>query len=185
MATFAIGDIHGNDAALADLMGQLEPLIQPEDTVVFLGDYIDRDPCAKQCIERILAFEHTWPAMVVLLLGNHEYSLLKTFRDFTEHSWLIAMDAWPTIASYSAAAAHVLRREADNAGSKLYTQECALPYEVFFDAMPHTHLAFFERLKPYYQTRDALCVHAGIEPGGGPIPTAESFITHGASDGVH
>src|SRR5688572_5492896 len=123
MATFAIGDIHGNDSALADLVGQLEPLIRPEDTVVFVGDYIDRGPCSKQCIERILAFEQSCPATVVTLLGNHEYSLLKTLRDFTEHSWLIAMEAWPTIASYSATAAQILRSEAEKAGGKLYTQE--------------------------------------------------------------
>ena len=169
MATFAIGDIHGNEATLADLLGQLEPLIRPEDTVVFVGDYIDRGPCSKQCIERILAFEQTCPATVVALLGNHEYSLLETLHDFTTHSWLIAMDAWPTIASYSKSAAQILRQEAEKAGGRLFTEEYRLPYELFFDAVPAAHLTFFRALKAYCRTPDGLCVHAGIDPRDGAI----------------
>ena len=41
--TFAIGDIHGDLAALAKLFERL-PGLTTADTVVFLGDYIDRGP---------------------------------------------------------------------------------------------------------------------------------------------
>ena len=41
MSTIAIGDIHGNSAALDDLLDQLAGRLHPHDTVVFLGDYID------------------------------------------------------------------------------------------------------------------------------------------------
>ena len=41
--TFAIGDIHGDLAALATLFERLPDLVAG-DTVVFLGDYIDRGP---------------------------------------------------------------------------------------------------------------------------------------------
>jgi len=44
MATIAIGDIHGNLAALQDLLGQLQHEADRGDAVVFLGDYIDRGP---------------------------------------------------------------------------------------------------------------------------------------------
>ena len=37
----AIGDIHGMLHKLTGLMRQISP--QKEDTIVFLGDYIDRD----------------------------------------------------------------------------------------------------------------------------------------------
>jgi calcineurin-like phosphoesterase family protein len=42
MSTIAIGDIHGNLAALLDLLGQLSAEVGRGDVVVFLGDYIDR-----------------------------------------------------------------------------------------------------------------------------------------------
>jgi len=44
MSTIAIGDIHGNLRALEDLLNRIVPHIGSDDTVVFLGDYIDRGP---------------------------------------------------------------------------------------------------------------------------------------------
>ena len=54
MATVAIGDIHGNREALEDLLARLEVALQTYDTVMFLGDYIDRGSDSKGCIDRIL-----------------------------------------------------------------------------------------------------------------------------------
>ena len=53
MSTIAIGDIHGNLAALLDLLEQLSDNVDREDVVVFLGDYIDRGPDSRGCVERV------------------------------------------------------------------------------------------------------------------------------------
>jgi serine/threonine protein phosphatase 1 len=66
------GDIHGNFRALDDLLGKISQEIGSGDTVVFLGDYIDRGPDSKGCIQRILDFRRTTQIQVVALLGNHE-----------------------------------------------------------------------------------------------------------------
>jgi serine/threonine protein phosphatase 1 len=78
MGTIAIGDIHGNLRALEDLLNGISKEVGAEDTVVFLGDYIDRGPDSKGCIERIIAFQSDMKANVVPLLGNHEEWLLQT-----------------------------------------------------------------------------------------------------------
>jgi len=83
MASFAIGDVHGNLQALDDLLQQLRREVAADDTVVFLGDYIDRGANSRRCIDRILEFRAASPAEVVTLMGNHEDWLLKTLRDFT------------------------------------------------------------------------------------------------------
>lgn len=44
MSTIAIGDIHGNLTALTDLLGQIRGEVRRADTIVFLGDYMDRGP---------------------------------------------------------------------------------------------------------------------------------------------
>jgi serine/threonine protein phosphatase 1 len=88
VATFAIGDIHGHLEALVDLLGQIVPLVQPDDTVVFLGDYVDRGPDSKGCIDAILRLKRTLPGRVVCLKGNHEDWLLATRQDHRKHSWL-------------------------------------------------------------------------------------------------
>ncbi|MGH7137072.1 MAG: metallophosphoesterase, partial [Pirellulales bacterium] len=43
--TIAIGDIHGCSSALATLIRAIEP--RASDTIVTLGDYVDRGPDSK------------------------------------------------------------------------------------------------------------------------------------------
>jgi serine/threonine protein phosphatase 1 len=169
MATIAIGDVHGNRLALDDLLSRLEPEIERSDTVVFLGDYVDRGPDSKGCIDSILRFRDRSPATVVTLTGNHEDWLLRTFDDPQRHSWLTAMEGFATVASYSAAAAEVLLRAAEEAGPRLVLERLALPYDVFFNAMPAEHLAFLHELQVFHRTPDAVCVHGGLDPRGGPV----------------
>jgi serine/threonine protein phosphatase 1 len=164
MATIAVGDIHGNRAALDDVLDQIRGETAAEDTVVFLGDYIDRGPDTSGCVELILGFQRECEAEVVCLVGNHEDWLLRTLRDFARHSWLLGMEAFDTIQSYSAAAARTLREAKSKAGAHLYVGPCTLPYETFFDCVPEEHLRFFESLRPYCQSPDCLCTHGGLDP---------------------
>src|SRR6266480_7610340 len=145
MPSIAIGDIHGNLPALNDLLAQLEPALSARDEVVFLGDYIDRGPDSRGCIDRILRFRAETAAAVVVLRGNHEDWLMSTMRDHTRHSWLLVMDAYATIESYSSEAAQALLIAAREAGADaLYGGTVRLPYEVFFDAIPAAHTEFFD-----------------------------------------
>jgi serine/threonine protein phosphatase 1 len=164
MATIAIGDIHGNRRALDDLLRQITGEVGADDDVVFLGDYIDGGPDAKGCIDAILAFRDSVTANVTCLCGNHEDWLLRTLRDYQRHSWLLGMEPFDTIRSYSVEAASVLRDAAKSAGLPLYLDQCSLPYEAFFDAVPRAHLELFENLPTHHQTADCICVHAGLDP---------------------
>jgi len=164
MASIAIGDIHGNVAALGDLLAQLEPALTSQDTVVFLGDYIDRGAQSAQVVDRILTLRRESPATVVTLKGNHEDWLLKTMRDHTYHSWLLATEAYSTIESYSPVAAEAIRAaEKQIDRNALYGGLAPLPYDLFFDTLPPTHVGFFRELRLFYQTADGIFVHAGVE----------------------
>ena len=164
MPTFAVGDIHGHLDALQDLLGQLRGEARQGDTVVFLGDYIDRGPATKQCIDAILRFRKDCDANVVCLLGNHEDWCLRSMRDHRRHSWLLGMEAFDTIRSYSAEAEAVLRKAAENTGRELFQGECHLPYDVFFERLPEDHRRFFAELELYCETPDCLCTHGGLDP---------------------
>jgi len=164
MATIAIGDIHGNLPALRDVLGKILREVSGNDTVVFLGDYIDRGPDAKGCVDAILRFQREVRAEIVCLRGNHEDWFLRTSCDYRRHSWLMGMDAFDTIISYSAEAAHTLREAMSETGLSLYLSRCALPYAPFFDAVPEDHRRFFEDLLPYYRSVDCVCMHAGLDP---------------------
>lgn len=169
MSTIAVGDIHGNLLALDDLLDRITKEIGPADTVVFLGDYIDRGPDSKGCIQRILDFQVSVAARVVALLGNHEEWMLRTHEDYTRHSWLLGMEGFATVRSYSPGAADRLREEADELGPRMVLERVPLSYELFFQAVPYEHIAFLKNLKTFCRTPDAVCVHGGLNPKGGPV----------------
>lgn len=164
MATLAIGDIHGNLKPLCDLLERVRPNVAAGDTVVFLGDYIDRGRDTRGCVDAILEFMASVPARVVCLLGNHEEWFLHTMRDYSKHSWLLGMEAHETIHSYSPEAAGAIRAAARQAGTALFDDACTLPYELFFEAMPATHRQFFETLALFHETPECLCTHGGLDP---------------------
>ena len=183
VSTIAIGDVHGNLVALDDLLKELTPEIKSEDTIVFLGDYIDRGPDSKACIQRIIEFRRNAKGRVVTLLGNHEQWLLRTYADHTRHSWLLGMEALPTVLSYSPPAAARLKDAVEKAGSELFMGRTSLPYEVFFQAVPPEHMTFLTDLETFCRTADAVCAHGGLNPGGGRVEEQRSNDLVWGNDG--
>jgi serine/threonine protein phosphatase 1 len=78
--TFAIGDIHGERAALDVLLSRL-PTLTSDDTLLFIGDYLDRGPDAKGVVDRVREEQRTSPAKVVVLRGNHEDKWVQCYED--------------------------------------------------------------------------------------------------------
>lgn len=78
--TIAIGDIHGCSAGLAALLHAIRP--DPKDTLIPLGDYIDRGPDSPGVLDLLLALPGR--CHLVPLLGNHEEMLLSALRLSTE-----------------------------------------------------------------------------------------------------
>lgn len=189
MATVAIGDIHGNLQALEDLLSKVMPAISQRDVLVFLGDYIDRGPDSRGCLESIVRLKEEAECTVVTLLGNHEDWMLKTLSDPTCHSWILGMEAFETIASYSVDAAFSLRQELERAGMRLITERVRINYEVFFDLVPRRHLDFLKGLTLYHRTPDVVCVHGGLNLKGSPLhlQDRETLIwgPDGFPDGYH
>ncbi len=74
--TFAIGDIHGDLDALRAVVAKL-PEVDAEDTIVFLGDYLDRGPHSAEVVRIVRAMERDLGCKVVCLRGNHEDAWLR------------------------------------------------------------------------------------------------------------
>lgn len=163
MATFAVGDIHGQLAPLVEVLAAIGPDVTRDDTVVFLGDYIDRGRESKGCVDAILAFADATPATVVCLMGNHEEWMLATLEDSTRHSWMLAMGGLRTVRSYSPHAATAIEDAASQHGGELYGGRVTLPYHLFADAMPAAHRQFFASLRLSHETADCLCSHGGVD----------------------
>jgi serine/threonine protein phosphatase 1 len=70
--SIAIGDIHGCNTALATLVQGLK--LQAHDTLVILGDVIDRGPDSRDVINQLFAIGEQ--CQLVCLQGNHEQMML-------------------------------------------------------------------------------------------------------------
>jgi serine/threonine protein phosphatase 1 len=73
---YAVGDIHGQNAMLRQLLNQLwkQPLVD-DDPVVFIGDFVDRGGDSRGVVETLLEFQDRH-SNVVFLRGNHEQLML-------------------------------------------------------------------------------------------------------------
>ncbi len=99
--TIAIGDIHGCATALRTLLAALE--LTSNDTLVMLGDAIDRGPDSRDVLEQLLASSEK--CHLVPILGNHEQMLLDAVDDkIPLQDWLIHGGA-ETLDSYGPGAA--------------------------------------------------------------------------------
>lgn len=75
--TVFVGDIHG-DLDAVERVFRLAG--RPEDTVVFLGDVVDRGPASATCLELLLEATRRRPERAHLLMGNHEAWAVARFR---------------------------------------------------------------------------------------------------------
>ncbi len=99
--TIAIGDIHGCATALRTLLAALE--LSADDTLVTLGDAIDRGPDSRGVLEQLIAVSES--CRLVPILGNHEQMLLDAIHGrIALQDWLIHGGS-ETLDSYGAGAA--------------------------------------------------------------------------------
>ena len=138
---FAIGDIHGCPDELATMLKAIKP--REGDTVVFVGDYVDRGPSSRDAVEIVLDLQKG-PAEVVTLKGNHEDMLLNFlgFRGHYGESFLFNGGA-ATMDSYG-----IAEEDVDNA----------------IEHLPVEHLKFYRNLSLSYLRPPYFFVHAGILP---------------------
>ena len=159
--TFAIGDIHGDLAALQLLFRRL-PELGADDTVVFLGDYVDRGPDSSGVVGWVRDFAATTKARVVTLRGNHEDAWVEVI----DHGWpeFVLPRGNGCLECYRS-----FRGEAVPA-------EDEVPTPAELDGMcegaffPDEVVSWMRRLPYYYEDEHAIYVHAGIKRDGDRFP---------------
>jgi serine/threonine protein phosphatase 1 len=143
--TFAVGDIHGCSPLLRRLLERI-PFDPEADTLVFLGDYLDRGPDARGVVEEVLRLKETFKH-AICLRGNHEQMFLDCYLDGRNEELFLANGGAATLSSYGLSLREAL------AGK----------------GFPEEHLRFLSSLPLCHETEEHLFVHAGLRPG---IPLA-------------
>ena len=135
---YAIGDIHGMREKLELLIDKLP--LEPNDLLVFIGDYLDRGPDPAGTVEYLIELRERQPC--IFLIGNHEAMFLSFLgwqgpRYFGSEAFL------------------------ENGG------DTTLHSYGYFDSdgdfqLPPQHEAFFRELKLWHVDGEYLFVHAGL-----------------------
>ena len=129
----AIGDVHGCHRALVTLLGVLA--LTPSDTVVFLGDTVDRGPDSKLVVDRILSLRDT--CKVVFITGNHE----EMMRDAISGRGLV--NQWLQAGGQATV---------DSYGGSL-------------ENVPPEHIRFLVSGSQFWESESDIFVHACVESG--------------------
>lgn len=130
----AIGDIHGCLSALERLIEVVAP--GPNDTIVTLGDYVDRGPNSKGVIDYLIELRQK--CELVCLLGNHEEMMIEVVLDgkppydWLRHGGVDTLDSYGFIGDLS--------------------------------VVPRSHREFFDGLADFYETDNHIFVHANYDP---------------------
>lgn len=93
----AIGDIHGCSTALDSLLTVIG--VREDDTIITLGDYVDRGPDSQGVINRLLSLQNR--CHLVALRGNHDQMMLDARNDAQARSEWLQVGGKATIASYA------------------------------------------------------------------------------------
>ena len=142
----AIGDVHGCNSLLRQLLDRVE--IDPRaDSLVFVGDYLDRGDDVRGTIDTLLEIKATYPD-TIFLKGNHESMFLNYYGGGRDEALFLYNGGMSTFDSYGLSLAEARR------GS----------------GFPESHLRFLSELPLVYETEEYFFVHAGARPG---IPLAE------------
>ncbi|SNY94138.1 Calcineurin-like phosphoesterase [Cohaesibacter sp. ES.047] len=128
-----IGDVHGMLDMLNHLLEEVAP--RPEDTVIFVGDLVDKGPDPAGVVRRVRQLVRAAPFRTILVEGNHEEVYLRYRRNLTQR---------PSVA-----------REQAQSHRALVQLHAALSDE---DAR------FLEPALPFYRIpeHDILVLHAGV-----------------------
>ena len=163
---YAVGDIHGRDDLLADLLAKIEAdsAARPASSrvLVFLGDLVDRGPASAEVVERLRNYRPP-RTRLVFLAGNHEEVLLRILDGdgALVADWLRFGGA-ECLRSYGVNVARLRKMPPEQA------------VETVRSALPVAHAQFLRSFDDSFRAGDYLFVHAGIRPG---VPLAEQAVS--------
>ena len=156
--TFVIGDVHGDRPALDRLLAAL-PFISVDDTLVFLGDYVDRGPDSRGVVECVRRLPEQTSGAVVTLRGNHEDAWVASWEE--PDLGFLGPRGNGTAETYRS----FTDGDTDLSGEGLPMDEMAAMLDVK-SWLPAAVVKWMRALPVWYEDDHAIYVHAGLDGEG-------------------
>lgn len=130
---YAIGDVHGCNSLLIRLLTTISP--QKDDTLIFLGDVIDRGANSKGVLDTIIYYQSI--CQVILIQGNHEEMMLGAIHDKEYLKYWLKFGGIETLQSF---------------GVRINQQGLR--------QIPYAYYKLLKSSLTYYETEDFIFTHA-------------------------
>lgn len=145
--TFAIADLHGRYDLLLMALGAIAERAKSGDTIVFLGDYIDRGPQSASIVALLMAGPESISGLDggirwICLQGNHESMMLSCLSNPAAVQWWARNGGVETLRSYG----H------------------PVPWTFLPHVIPAAHVDWLSALPTLHVDRHRIYVHAGVNP---------------------
>ena len=134
LRTITIGDIHGCSDALASILRAIDP--KPDDTIITLGDYVDRGMNSKGVLDMLI--ELSKRCRLIPILGNHDEMMMKARRSKLAFRHWMEFGGIETLDSYG------------DSGQ--------------IDLIPDEHFEFLDSCLPFFETDTHFFVHGNYDP---------------------
>jgi len=144
---YIIGDIHANIQEMESLLRCIE--LKDGDSIIFLGDYVDCSPHAKEALDLLSALDSEYDC--IFIKGNHEFIWERYLQEgeLMRQEFLLTYGGKDTARSFGE---HIeLALEQNNIP---VLKEALRPY-----------LDIIEKTKDWHIVDDYLALHAGLLPG--------------------
>lgn len=131
MRTLVIGDIHGGLRALHQIIERAN--VNPNDTLIFLGDYVDGWSQSPEVIDYLIALKAT--NNCIFILGNHDELFLEWLSESKDNPLWYKHGGESTVLAYAKVSQETIKK----------------------------HIEFLQSLEKYYlDDQNRLFIHAGF-----------------------
>lgn len=135
--TWVMGDIHGEYNKLVELLKTIN-FDYNNDTLIQLGDVVDRGPDSYKCVEELLKIKN-----LIAIKGNHDASWFQSYLTQKEN---------------------ILFKQGGVETNISYSNNCHETDDYPYFDMPNEHFEFFAKQKLYYlDEKGRFFVHGGFD----------------------
>lgn len=170
MYYYAISDIHGYLSSLKETLKLVDLKSNPENKLIFLGDYIDLGDNSCECLYYIKKLSEKYKEQVIVLRGNHEEMFLEWLSKPIENiTWFNQERNLEPVKSF-------LTKEQFNEILNLQSPDIFCLSKLISAMVKDNHkelITWIKKMSYYFQTENQIFVHAGIDE------EAEDLWMHG------